>query len=175
MELTASTPRLALLERTIARSPKYTLHLARPPLPPLKLKTVHIQPGQADPPASPGTFTIVVMNTSLEPEAGQDRTPAIGFTPARAEPTAAAGPGAPRGPASRAKRRRPTEEDLLAQIAALEARRDELRHRRGPKPARERVLRQGAKPRGRVADKAAGKHRSGPTTHVTGRRRGGPR
>jgi len=162
MELTASMPRLAFLERKIAGSTKFATRLRRPARPRLKIKTVHLKPGQTDAPDQPGIFTVLVVPTGLEPEAGQP----IAFTPAAAGPTAAT---------ERPKRRRPATEDLLGQIKALEARKAELERRRARGLPIERVLPPAVKPKGGPAGKAAGKRRSGPTAQVRGRQHGGPK
>jgi hypothetical protein len=190
MSLGLSLPRLARIEGAIRLHPKFAPLARRPTRPKLKVEERHFQRGAGEPEPSdrPGTFTIAIIDV--------DGTPAGPFT-AGAEPgiaTAAAGPLAPAEekaaapprdgrpvrqasasratkPAPRPKRRPATEEDLLAQIASLEARRDELLHGPRARLGLERVLRQGGKPKGGPAGKAAGKHRSGPTAHVKGRQR----
>ena len=97
MELTLCAPRIMTIEKRIAHSPKFFSRLARLPKPPLKIKTVHIRPGQPDPPDQAGTLAILVIQTGQDVVPAEDDLNDLAFTP-EAEPgisTAAAGPLAP--------------------------------------------------------------------------------
>ena len=128
MELVGYFPRVVGIEKRVSGSTKFASRLSRPPRPPMKIKTVHVRPGQADPPGNPGTLTIVVMATEREilPDGAGAFTPAAGAPIA----TAAAGPGAPasrrtKKAAPRPKRRRATKAQEIArlerELAAFEA------------------------------------------------------